>query len=322
MNTLITFIVAIFPSKPIFYITNILSFNLIFNTMKKFSVRGFLKLVRIDLCLFGAIGLYVAGLISGDLVAWSWDYFWVFLMILLIGMGSFAINDFKDYETDKINQLTDRPLVNGTITRKFAKWFSIVSIILTLLLSFLVDFVPQMIIIGSSIVFYVYSLGGKKILGLKNILVSLSYFLVVILGTLLENLTIEPIFWYFATMGFIVGLAGEVLFDIRDTEGDSKANVHTFANRFGKKTAAWIVVILLATIMIMDPIPALVNIDTRLYHDWLFFGLILIPVIGYGILSFFLLKNQEQKRIKLMRKIIIPIMQFGTLSYLIGVLVN
>ncbi len=309
-------------STHIFYIPNIFAHSLEHTLEMKFSVLEFLKLVRIDLCFFGAIGLYISGFISNDLTMWSWDYLWVFIIILFSGMGSFAINDYMDYKADAINQLTDRPLVSGTLSRRFALCFAIVSAIIVIGLSFLVELIPQILIITSTAVFYGYSLGGKKIIGVKNVLVSLSYFLVILLGSLLINVIIEPLLWYFAIMAFIVGLAGEILFDIRDVAGDSKVNVRTFANRFGKKKAAWIVVTLLGIIMIMDPIPVFVLMDTRLYRDWLFFGLILIPVVGYGIISYLLLQTQEQKRIKFLRKLIMFVMQFGTLAYLIGVLVN
>ena len=237
-------------------------------------------------------------------------------------MGSFSINDYRDYEADKANGLDDRPLVKGTISRPFALWFSVVALVVVLGLSFLLPFVAQMISLGSTIIFYVYSLGGKKVLGLKNFLVALSYFIVTLLGSLLVNLTLEPLLWFGAVVSIIMGFAAEVLFDIRDVKGDTKAQVHTFANKFGKKTAAWIVASLLFIIVLTNWIPAVVLIDERLYKDYLFLGLMLFTVSGYGTVGIIVLKNQEQKTIKLLRKILMGLMQFGVLSFLIGVLVN
>jgi len=237
-------------------------------------------------------------------------------------MGSFSINDYRDYEADKINGLNDRPLVNGAISRSFARWFSIAALVIVLGLSFLLPIVAQMIALGSTIIFYVYSLGGKKILGLKNFLVALSYFLVALLGTLLENLIIEPIVWFGAVISIIMGFASEVLFDIGDVKGDTSAKVHTFANKYSKKTAAWIVACLLFLVALTNWLPAFILIDERVYKDFLFLGLMLFTVTGYATVGIIVLTNQEQKTIKLLRKLLMGLMQFGVLSFLIGVLVN
>ena len=122
-------------------------------------------------------------------------------------------------------------------------------------------------------------------------------------------------------MGFIVGLANEIMFDIADVKGDKELGINTFSTKFGIKPAAQISTSLYIIIIFLDPLPFIVKIDERLYLDYLFLILILIPVISYIILTRSLLKNQTSKNILKLRTLVFLIMQFGTISYLIGVII-
>jgi len=122
-------------------------------------------------------------------------------------------------------------------------------------------------------------------------------------------------------MGFIIGLGSEIMFDIADVEGDTELGIKTIPNKFGLKIAAKVSVVFYIIIIILDPLPFFVLIDSRLYFDPLFLVLILIPVVSYAILSISLLKNQTKENALKLRKLIFVIMQVGVLAYLIGVLV-
>jgi len=168
--------------------------------------------------------------------------------------------------------------------------------------------------------FYIYSLGLKKKILVKNILIAYSYTGTIIFGSLVTDAVLEPIIIYFALMGFIIGLGSEIMFDIADVEGDKELGINTIPNKFGLKTAAKVSVVLYLIIIVLDPLPFFILIDSRLYFDPLFLILILIPVISYIFLSISLLKNQTKENTLKLRKLIFVIMQVGVLSYLLGVL--
>ncbi|GAH86174.1 unnamed protein product, partial [marine sediment metagenome] len=102
---------------------------------------------------------------------------------------------------------------------------------------------------------------------------------------------------------------------------DKKLGINTIPNKYGLKFAAIISVILYSIIIVMDPLPFFIFIDSCLYFDLLFLILILIPVISYVFLSLSLLKNQSKENTLKLRKLIFVIMQIGTLAYLVGVLI-
>ena len=289
--------------------------------MLRKRINGFLKLVRIELCVFGTIGFFVSGVLAGDLIGFQAEYLIGFLIIFLSEAGAFAINDYIDYEIDVKNNRSDRPLVVGLISRRTALITAIILLIIDLILVLLLNRVASILALISVPAFYIYSLGLKKKILVKNILIAYSYTGTIIFGSLVTDAILEPIIIYFALMGFIVGLGSEIMFDIADVEGDKELGINTIPNKFGLKTAAKVSVVLYLIIIVMDPLPFFILIDSRLYFDPLFLILILIPVISYIFLSISLLNNQTKENTLKLRKLIFVIMQVGVLSYLIGVLI-
>ena len=289
--------------------------------MLKEKIIGFLKVIRIELCLFGTIGFFVSGILAGDLNGFKVEYLLGFLIIFLSEAGSFAINDYIDYEIDKNNKRSDRPLISGSLTRKTALITAVVMLLINLVLVLFLNIVALILALVSIPIFYIYSLGLKKMILVKNILIAYSYTGTIIFGSLVTDAILEPIIIYFALMGFIVGLGSEIMYDIADVEGDKDLGINTIPHKFGLKSAASISAVCYLIIIIMDPLPFFILIDSRLYFDPLFLILILIPVISYAFLSISLLKNQTKENTLKLRKLIFVIMQVGVLSYLIGVLV-
>ena len=164
-------------------------------------------------------------------------------------------------------------------------------------------------------------MGLKKKLYVKNSLIAYSYLSIIFLGSLIIDSYLEPLIIYYAIMGFIVGLANEIMFDIADVKGDNEQGIKTISTRFGTKRAAQISIFFYIVIIILDPLPFFLNIDPRLYLDYIFLILIIIPVIFYIILSRSLLKKQSRFKFLKMRGFVFFIMQFGSISYLLGVLI-
>ena len=285
------------------------------------KIFGFLKLIRFGVSLFGCISLFISGFIAEDLVGIQVEYLVAFFIVFISASGAFAINDYFDYEVDKTNNRMDRPLVTGLISRRTALITAISSLIMVISLSLLLNLAAMILVIISVPIFYIYSISLKKKLYVKNLLIAFSYLSTIFLGSLISDSYLEPLIIYFAIMGFIIGLANEIMFDIADVKGDYELGIKTISTKFGVKKAAQISTILYIVIIVLDPLPFFVKIDQRLYFNYLFLILILIPVISYIILSISLMKKQTRKNILKLRTIVFLIMQFGTISYLIGILI-
>ena len=289
--------------------------------MFKERIKGFFKLIRIELCLFGTIGFFVSGVLAEDLNGFQIEFFIGFLIIFLSEAGSFAINDFIDFEIDLSNNRSDRPLVLGLINKKTALLTAIILLLIDIILILFLNAFAALFALISIPLFYIYSLGLKKKILVKNLLIAYSYTGTILFGSLVSDSILEPIIIYFAVMGLIIGLGSEIMFDIADVEGDKELGINTIPNKLGLKSSAKISVVFYFIIIVMDSLPFFVLIDSRLYFDPLFLILILIPVISYVFLSLSLLKNQTKENTLKLRKLIFVIMQTGVLAYLIGVLV-
>ncbi|MBY8980491.1 MAG: UbiA family prenyltransferase, partial [Candidatus Lokiarchaeota archaeon] len=167
-----------------------------------------------------------------------------FLIIFISEAGAFAVNDYIDYEIDVKNNRSDRPLVLGLISRKTALITAIILLIIDFILILFLNGIALILALISIPIFYIYSLGLKKMVIVKNLLIAYSYVGTILFGSLVTDASLEPIIIYFAIMGFIIGLGSEIMFDIADVEGDNKLGVCTIPNKFGLKNAAYVSVFL------------------------------------------------------------------------------
>ena len=289
--------------------------------MSQSKIYGFLKLIRLGASLFGCIGLLVSGILAGDLKTFQIEYFVAFLIVFISAAGAFAINDYSDYELDKSNNRLDRPLVLELVSRKTALFTAIISLILVIILSLFLNLIAMIFTLINVPLFYLYSMGLKKKLFIKNLLIAYSYLATIFIGSLVSDALLEPLIIYFALMGFIIGFANEIMFDIADVQGDKNLGIKTISTEFGVRKAALISFILYAVIVFLDPLPFFIKIDGRLFLDLPFLILILIPVISYIFLSRSLMKNQSKENVLKLRNLVFVIMQIGTIAYLIGVLI-
>ena len=285
------------------------------------KVQSFLKLIRFDYSVYSAGGVLLSGLLAGDLTRIQSEYVITFFIVFFAAISSYSLNDYFDLEIDKNNKRLDRPLVLGDLTQKTTLITGIISFLLTILLTLFLNIPAKVLIYSSLPIFFLYNMWLKKFFIFKNILIAYGYFVIIILGSIISDAYIEPLIIYFALMGFIVGFTLEIILDIRDIIGDKSGNIETFATRWGTKLSAQLVIILYGVIMILDPLPYLIEIDTRLFRDEIFLILIIIPIISYAFISKSLLTDQSINNVNRLNKRIIVTMQIGSIAYLIGILV-
>ena len=291
--------------------------------MRKKTFWAFFKLIRLN-CVrayfFIVPGVFLSGLLAGDLYGFQWEYLVAFIIVFLSAVGSFAFNDYYDFEVDKRNNRRDRPLVLGLLSKRVALITGLASFSLILLLSLFLNLLAKALVLASLPLFFLYSLGLKRMFLFKNAIIAYAYAATILFGSLVSDAALEPLIAYFAAMGFIVGLAVEIMLDIGSVQRDKDTRIQTVPTRFGVKMAAQLSVVLYVAIMILDPLPFFVMIDPRLYTDYAFLLLILIPVISYFFISKLLMKDQSKKSIFQLNKRLSATMQIGCMAYLIGVL--
>ncbi|WP_406670690.1 UbiA family prenyltransferase [Methanolobus sp. ZRKC4] len=277
-------------------------------------------MVRFENALFGALTIFLSGILSSDISGHIFEYGLASISVVFLGMGFFAVNDYFDFEIDRANCRTDRPIAQGKIKRKTALYVGVASLILSFLVSLGLNQIVSLLLIFNAVLFFAYSYYLKKIFLVKNIIMAYGFLSMILVGTLVSDYVIEALIFYYAIMGFIVGLAFEIMIDIRDMEGDREFGVQTLPLRTSSGFAASVFVILYVLVMILDPLPYFVNIDSLLYHDFFFLILIMIPVIFYIFISKSLLRDMSKSNVGRLRERTINVMQLGSLAYLFGYL--
>jgi len=202
-------------------------------------IREYLKLAR----SFNAV---LTG-ISPVMGAIAMQQYNIFMLILLFIIGflghtyGFVLNDIIDYKIDKSSkEISDRPLLSGTITIRNAWLFTIISIVISFIIAFYIAFdsnyyLPIIILVLSAVFISIYNIISKKFPGM-DIFVSLGVFFLIIYGAStvqgFENIT---------RLAWIVGILGaiQVLYmqfiagGLKDIENDYQQGAKTLAVKLG-----------------------------------------------------------------------------------------
>jgi geranylgeranylglycerol-phosphate geranylgeranyltransferase len=222
------------------------------------------------------------------------------------------INDINDVEADKINK-PFRPLASEKITIRQAYVLYISSVFLSILISAFLDEVALAIVLFSILLLFVYSKFFKKIPLIGNIIVAFLTGLVFIFGGVVVENPIAAIVP--AIFAFLINLIREIVKDMEDVEGDSKADLVTFPIKFGIQKSK-ILILIIAVILILF---TLYPFFTQLYKIQYFIAMMVIvnPIIAYSVKILF--ENSSQKYLKKISNLLKLSMVFGLIAIYLGV---
>ncbi len=211
-------------------------------------LRDYLEITR----LFN-MGLTAVAPVLGALSMWNVGTLSLFELFVLFIIGSlahiygFVINDVIDFKVDKLSKdLSARPLVKGSITRRQAAFFAISCMIGSLLLSLIFYTEPfrYIILFFILLVAYffatIYDVASKKYPGMDLFVTAAIFFLILFGASTIGTPTI---------LSYVVALIGslQVLFmnmingAIKDIDHDKQGSANTIAIRLGAKIHAGII---------------------------------------------------------------------------------
>ena len=234
-----------------------------------------------------------------------------FTASLVMASGN-IINDIHDIEIDKINKPL-RPLPSGKITIKEANGLYILLVVISIILSYLVSEVALIIVLISILLLFFYSKYLKRILLVGNITVAFLTGLVFIFGgAVVENpsAAIVP-----AVFAFLINLIREIVKDMEDVEGDTKAGVITFPVKFGFQKSIYVILLISLTLILFTLYPFI----TQLYKIEYF---VVVMVFANSILVYcikILFEDHSVKNMKKMSNLLKLSMVFGLIAIYFGV---
>ncbi|UCD63684.1 MAG: geranylgeranylglycerol-phosphate geranylgeranyltransferase, partial [Candidatus Zixiibacteriota bacterium] len=211
-----------------------------------------LKLIRLINCVMAMVAAWI-----GARMAWLHPVYFepavAGLAVFLVCAAGNVVNDCVDVEIDRINRPA-RPLVKGTLTRRYAfllaAFFNLTAIGLSVLLSWPVTYLT----VGAISLLYLYNYLLKKVPLLGNVVISLLAGLAFIAG----GFAVDPVVTFYpagpvvaAVFAFLFHLVREFIKDIADIEGDRAAGVRTLPQIIGEqRTLSWALVLFFILVVV------------------------------------------------------------------------
>ena len=188
--------------------------------------------------------------------------------LVLLSAGN-AINDYCDYEIDRVNR-PQRPLPSGRIRRRDALIFAILLVIIGIWLGTLINRNATAFAILVSIALVSYAFWLKRMPLIGNLVVSGLTGVTFVAGGVAINsvqATLIP-----ATFAFLFTTAREIVKDLEDTEGDLKNDVKTLAI-LNPQLAVKIAIGFMASVILFSPIPYLFG-----WYSWHYLVVVVLGV--------------------------------------------
>jgi len=206
-------------------------------------IREYLKLAR----SFNAVLTGVSP-VMGAIAMEQYDIITLFLLFLVGFLGhtfGFVFNDIIDYKIDKSSEeISDRPLLSGTISIKKAWIFAFASMIVAFIISLYIaiinqSFLPILFLAVSAFFIALYDLISKKF-PFMDIFVALGVFFLILYGAFYGGTPVKSIYnitklaWIVCILGSIQVLFMQVVAGgMKDIENDFKKGAKTTAIKMG-----------------------------------------------------------------------------------------
>jgi len=279
--------------------------------MKK--IKAFLELTRIDHAIMLCLAILIGALIAEGNASIK-TYIFAFATAIFLEMGTFALNDYFDYEVDKKNRRMDRPLVRGDLKPRDALLSYLIFAPLGLVSSLFVNLTCFFIALLDFVLATFYDIKLKEIKVAGNFYIAFTMAIPFVFGAVAVSNEAPAIIIFFAFLAFLSGAGREIIKDIMDFEGDKLRGTKSFPGYVGIRGAAIFASLLIFSAVIVSFLPYFIKIDARYYFNNLFL-LILILSDSMFIFSLYLLKKMEYEKC---RKLTLMAMIFALIAFLAG----
>ncbi len=243
------------------------------------SLIGYVQLARPLNGIIAFISAWLGGMFASGgkfLIISDVNLIFVSIAALLMLSAGNAINDYCDYNIDRINK-PNRPLPSGRIGRKNAMAFAIILICISIGLGAIINIYALCIsiLVSGMLVCYAFWLKRTPIYG--NLAVSTLTGITFISGGVaigsIQGTIIPAIF------AFLFTAAREIVKDLEDTEGDLKYQANTLAIQ-NSRFAVTLAIGFMLSVILFSPVPYIFR-----WYSWHY---LITIILGVDTLLIFL----------------------------------
>ncbi len=211
---------------------------------KRNKILAFMKLTRIEHSL-----MLILAVVSAEAIVGFDISLYLFLLALIppvfVSMGAFAINDYFDVDVDRHNKRFDRPLVNRSLKKRSAFAISIISLLIGIAASVMINMYAFVITAIFAILSYLYSYKLKEILLLGNAFIAVTMVIPFIYGNFVVSKILNLNIILISMIIFLSGFAREIHGMIRDFKGDiNTRKIRNIVYYVGKRNSYIIALVL------------------------------------------------------------------------------
>ncbi|ACS34266.1 geranylgeranylglycerol-phosphate geranylgeranyltransferase [Thermococcus gammatolerans] len=249
------------------------------------ELRAFVEITRPHNCaLAGLVGV-LGSMVALGSVPEGKILILVFLVVSLGCAGGNTINDYFDYEIDRINR-PERPLPRGAMDRRTALWYSLFLFAVGLALALLISLKAFAFALLAYITMFLYAWKLKPLPFIGNIAVAALTGVTPLYGAIAVGKI--GLAGTLAVCAFLVNVAREIVKDIEDVEGDLKKGAKTLPIILGRRKAAYVAAFFGVATVIASFLPVKAGVGVGYYA--------MVPVdliILYAV--YLILRNQDEK---------------------------
>ncbi len=282
-----------------------------------FQIFGeYWKLVRFEHAIMLAVAVVIAEIIVlGTFPPTETLFFLTLLVPVFSEMGSFALNDYLDVEADRINKVKGRPLVEGTIKKENAFSLSMFSFSISIVASFFINLPAFIISLFYNLLAILYNTKLKDLPLAGNIFIATTMGIPFIFGAYAYSASPSPAILAIALLGFVSGLAREILKSVEDMKGDLKARgSKTLPHLIGREESITVSGILFIFFVPLTVFPFMVGLELGLISGTLLF----LADISILIIAFSLFYKRKSEFLAKARKYSLGALFCGLLSLMVA----
>ncbi len=277
------------------------------------NAKSIARLIRIEHSLMLCLGVITVILLQ-NLAFTDMQIAALLLTPFLISAGAFALNDYFDIESDKINK-KDNPIVKGEIRETDALLIGAEMIAVGVIISWHLGMGAFIIAVLFAILSIAYDYKLKDIAVIGNAVIASSMAIVFIFTEISLAGEISELVLLISAVSFMSGIGREIQKTAQDMEGDLKGRKSkTLPMIIGKENAlhlaaALIVCASLLALHLYFAVPPLQN-----NIAYLAIALCSIALFAYSTIKFY----GDEKEMEIGRKYSLYALMLGIIAFLVG----